>query len=343
MEKVLVSIVVPVYNVERYLEKCVESLIKQTLNDIEIILVDDGSKDSSGLICDKLAKKDSRIKVIHKENAGLGLARNSGMELCTGEFIGFVDSDDYVDINMFKTLYDYAQKNNADYVRCENLIVDENDSIVDNSMYALKEGKYEKEDIIQKLVCPMFGKELNEGKEAHIGISVWRAIYKTKIIKDNNITFPSERKVISEDIPFNLDFLMKAEVAYVVKKQFYYYVVRKESLTKVFREDRFEKEKSLYYYLRKKLSYYGLLEQCSNRIKRFTLDRGRRCIKGILNNKNYSTIKKYNTVREILNDEIFEEIFMGLEIKKIPFKYRMVTYVMKYHLVFLLVILGKKL
>lgn len=343
MEKVLVSIVVPVFNVERYLEKCVESLLKQTLRNIEIILVDDGSKDSSGLICDKLAKKDGRIKVIHKQNAGLGLARNSGMELCTGEFIGFVDSDDYVDINMYKTLYDCAVKNKADYVRCENLIVDENDCIVDNSMYALKEGKYEKEDIIQKLVCPMFGKELNEGKEAHIGISVWRAIYKTQIIKDNSIVFPSERKVISEDIPFNLDFLMKAKVAYVVKKQFYYYVVRKESLTKVFREDRFEKEKSLYYYLSKKLSYYGLLEQCSNRIKRFTLDRSRRCIKGILNNKRYSIIKKHNIVKEILNDEIFDEMFEKLEIRKFPLKYRIVANVMKYRLVFLLIILGKKM
>lgn len=91
-----VSIIVPIYNVEKYLNKCVDSLINQTLKEIEIILVDDGSKDSSGLIADSYAEKDKRITVIHQCNAGLGPARNSGMKVASGEYIGFVDSDDWV-------------------------------------------------------------------------------------------------------------------------------------------------------------------------------------------------------------------------------------------------------
>ena len=102
---VKVSVIVPVYNVEKYLDRCLDSIINQTLNEIEIILVDDGSTDSSGEKCDEYKKKDLRIKVIHKKNKGLGYARNSGLEVATGKYIAFVDSDDYIDRRMFESLY----------------------------------------------------------------------------------------------------------------------------------------------------------------------------------------------------------------------------------------------
>ena len=101
----IVSVIVPVFNVEKYLDKCIESLIKQKLKDIEIILVDDGSTDLSGKICDEWKTRDSRIQVIHKKNGGLSDARNVGVELAKGKYIGFVDSDDYVSDDMFQILY----------------------------------------------------------------------------------------------------------------------------------------------------------------------------------------------------------------------------------------------
>ena len=110
MTKPSLSIVVPVYNTEKYLKQCVDSLTSQTLNEIEIILVDDGSTDGSGAICDEYAAKDSRIKVIHKENGGLGFARNSGLEMAQGEFVGFVDSDDWVDLDFFEKLLGKTRK-----------------------------------------------------------------------------------------------------------------------------------------------------------------------------------------------------------------------------------------
>ena len=113
-----ISIIIPVYNVEKYLDRCIDSIINQSLKDIEIILVDDGSPDNCPQLCDEWAKKDSRIKVIHKENAGLGMARNTGMQHATGEYIAFIDSDDYVDLDMYAKLLEKAELHNADIVYC---------------------------------------------------------------------------------------------------------------------------------------------------------------------------------------------------------------------------------
>ena len=109
-----VSIISPMYNVEKYLKKCLESYVNQTLIDIEIILVDDGSPDNSGKIADEYAKRDSRIRVIHKKNAGVSAARNDGLSIAKGEYVIFCDSDDWMNENACEILYSAAKKNNAD-------------------------------------------------------------------------------------------------------------------------------------------------------------------------------------------------------------------------------------
>ena len=342
-EKIKVSIVVPVYNVENYVARCINSLMNQTLRNIEIILVDDGSTDSSGKMCDEFAKRDERIRVIHKENGGLGYARNSGMEIAKGEFIGFVDSDDYVDTRMFEALFGYACKYDADYVRCEHIIVDDEGNERLREQYHLEPGIYAKEEIEDKLLCPMFGKEMKEGREAHVGISVWRAIFRTSIIKENHLLFPSEREVISEDIPFNLDFLMHAHSAYVTSEGLYYYVERGNSLTKIFRKDRFDKEVYLYCYLQDKLKEYNLYEKCKIRIKRFMLDRGRRSMRGVMNNSEYSLMEKYLTLKEMMSNEQFRTAFDELPVNKLPLKYRIMAYMMKYKMAFLIMICSSQL
>lgn len=113
-----ISVIVPVYNVAPYLKKCVDSIINQTLSDLEIILVDDGSTDESGTICDQFAAKDHRIKVIHKPNGGLSDARNAGLDVCKGDFIGFVDGDDFIDDDMYELLYNNALRYKADISMC---------------------------------------------------------------------------------------------------------------------------------------------------------------------------------------------------------------------------------
>lgn len=125
----MISVIIPVYNVEEYLERCVNSVLKQTYNDLEIILVDDGSTDNSGKICDELKNKDDRIIVIHKENQGLSASRNIGIEKATGEYITFVDSDDYILEDMYETLYKNLIRNDADISMCKYQYVKEQQKI----------------------------------------------------------------------------------------------------------------------------------------------------------------------------------------------------------------------
>ena len=149
-----ISIIVPIYNVEAYLDRCMQSLIMQTLREIEIIMVDDESPDNCPTICDNYAKQDSRIKVIHKKNGGLGFARNSGLEIATGKYIAFLDSDDFVDISMYETLYNTATQYNLDTVFCGfNQYSSYNiKSKQEVSTFTIYEGKYIKEKVLLNII-----------------------------------------------------------------------------------------------------------------------------------------------------------------------------------------------
>ena len=118
IENALISVIVPVYNVEKYLEKCIDSICNQTYRNLEIILVNDGSTDKSGILCDKFKIKDSRIIVIHKENGGLSDARNAGIDIANGEVLGFVDSDDYIMPEMYEKMLNIMYANDLDIVQC---------------------------------------------------------------------------------------------------------------------------------------------------------------------------------------------------------------------------------
>lgn len=114
----MISIIVPIYNVEKYLPKCIESIINQTYTDLEILLIDDGSTDNSGLICDKYASIDNRIRVIHKKNGGLSDARNVGLDICKGKYISFIDSDDYIELTMYEKMIKIMINQKVDIVSC---------------------------------------------------------------------------------------------------------------------------------------------------------------------------------------------------------------------------------
>ena len=180
-----VSIVVPVYNVEKYLDRCMESLVNQTLKDIEIILVDDGSPDNCPQMCDEWAKKDDRIVVIHKENGGLSSARNAGIKLAKGQYIGYIDSDDYAELNMFEILYNCAKENDVDFVMSDYWRNKQSGEKIKKTL-DIREGYYSKSDI-ENEIYPM----LIMRKSVDYGplLSVWHCLYKTDFIKDNNLYF----------------------------------------------------------------------------------------------------------------------------------------------------------
>lgn len=235
-----ISVIVPIYNVEKYLDRCMQSLLNQTLKDIEIIMVDDGSPDNCPKMCDEYARRDSRIKVIHKNNEGLGYARNSGLDIATGEYIAFVDSDDFVDKTIYQELYNCALTNCSDIVYCSYYLYDENK--IKKIKYPRKiiriNGYKQCNDFLENLIsADYFNKN-----DIHISCSVWKAIYKRNIIESNHIRFCSERTFISEDIIFHIDFLNCVKSIIVLSQCLYYYCLNAESLTKKYSEGRFIKD-----------------------------------------------------------------------------------------------------
>lgn len=210
--KPLISIIVPVYKVEDYLIRCVDSITNQTYKNIEIILIDDGSPDNSGKICDELRKKDNRIVVIHKTNGGQSEARNKGLDIAKGEYIGFVDSDDYIEENMFETLLDIAEREKADIVSGKIK------KIFKNNKYEIIEDhksieNYSGNDALVELL---------KGK---ITDYIYNKIYKKEIW--NNIRFP-EGKIL-EDMDVMYLLIEKANKVSCTNKTEYYYVFRENS------------------------------------------------------------------------------------------------------------------
>lgn len=203
-----ISVIVPVYNVEKYLEKCVDSILSQTFKDFEVILVDDGSKDRCGIICDKYESLDNRVKVIHKTNGGLSSARNSGLEIASGEYVAFVDSDDWIDKSMYKELYNEAKKHNADIVQCKFIKAkDENVSIYNNES--------NEAEVIRNLeaLCNLYNEKCIET------VVTWNKLYRRYLF--NDIVFPNGK--IHEDQFTTYKLLYKANKVVLVDKELYYY------------------------------------------------------------------------------------------------------------------------
>lgn len=212
----LISIIVPIYNVELYLEKCIESIINQTYKNLEIILVDDGSTDSCGKICDEYAKKDNRIKVIHKINGGLSDARNKGMEIAKGKYIGFVDGDDYVASDMYETLYKFSVKNSLDVAMC-NVSTVLNDRIIEYK-YNSELVTDDKDRIIEEVFVH---------KGGGIAISVCNKLFKSITLK--NLYF--EYGKTSKDLFFALKWINNTERFGRIFISKYFYVQRRNSIT----------------------------------------------------------------------------------------------------------------
>lgn len=219
MEQTLISVIIPIYNVEKYLEKCIESVIAQTYKNIEIILVDDGSPDGCGLICDEFAQKDSRIKVIHKENGGLSDARNAGLDITSGEYVMFVDSDDYISCQMCSKLYRALTENDADLSACNFLCVDEDGREI---------AEMNKEMSITDEV--LSGREILENRlMRHDGwywVISWNKLYKKTLF--DKARFKAGKQHEDEFIAHEI--LSQCERASGVSDAMYYYVQRGDSI-----------------------------------------------------------------------------------------------------------------
>ena len=215
----MISVIVPVYNVEKYLERCVKSIAAQTYKDLEILLIDDGSTDKSGEMCDDFQQTDSRIKAFHKQNGGLSDARNYGIEHSAGEFISFVDSDDYIDEKMLETLHRLITENDADLAVCSAMDVFEGKEVT--QVKEIKEFNLNKVESYKYMLR-------GDGIP-----SACNKLYKRQTVGD--VRFPVGK--LYEDGFFTPQILKKVEKTAVTSKPMYYYFRRADSITtKPFRE-----------------------------------------------------------------------------------------------------------
>ena len=230
-----VSIIVPIYNSEKYMNKCIESILNQTLTEIEIILVNDGSTDNSGKIIDNYAKKDKRIKVIHQENSGPSVARNKGINIAKGKYIGFVDSDDYIEESMYEEMYEYANKSKVQMAMCsynEKHIYSNKSIIVNTKLKPYK--KYNKSQIREEIIST-FATNENYGF-----YSIWNKIYDREWLQNTNIKMDITRDH-GEDWWFNINVFKKLESYMYIPKPLYNYIHTNEnSLMFKYRENQFD-------------------------------------------------------------------------------------------------------
>ena len=203
-----VSIIVPVYNTEKYLKKCLDSLLNQTLEDIEIIIVNDGSTDNSQEVIDEYAKKDTRVKSYVKQNGGQGSARNLGLEKATGEYIGYIDSDDFIDIHMYEDMYNKAVTDNSDIVNVGYYIYSETGNVI-------------KEQVFKRSVTT----NISDTPEVLFdNTAVTNKLFKASLLKNNNIQFRVKKWY--EDFDFVIKAICFASNISVIEKPYYYYLQR---------------------------------------------------------------------------------------------------------------------
>ena len=341
-----VSIIVPVYNVEKYLRRCINSLKNQTLGDIEIILVDDSSTDSSLEICNELAGEDCRIKVIHKVNEGAGMARNAALEIATGEYIGFVDSDDFVESDMFKTLYEKAEKYNSDLVISGvryvdgNMFSEKGECII--KTYFDKDTHFETAQDLKLLKLGIVGAMPDDCDDSKYGMSIWKNLFKNEIIKKNNILFESEREKLSEDALFMIDYISYIDKATGISEAFYNYCRNADSISKSYKKDRFEKSLVFVDEVEKRFKKDIKTEEYQIYIDRFWQAMCRvLCSQEIMyatdNNIGYYDLKQ--RLRDICTNSLTLRVLKEYPIQKLPLKQRIFAYSMKHRLYFLLKVL----
>lgn len=229
---VKISVIVPVYNCEKYLSQCIQSIIEQDEQEIEIILVDDGSTDGSSSICDEFARKDERIIVVHKENEGVSVARNKGLEIAKGKYIAFVDADDYLDSKIYFTAYNEMENNNLDLIIwnynfdrdgvitanqdfCNTCIIEENNAIKDVSA-----------TVLSPVVC-----DLPTPNNKIVGMAFpWNKLFKSDIINNNNIRF-TQGVILHEDVLFIYEYFNYVKKIELLNVALYNYRINEEGAT----------------------------------------------------------------------------------------------------------------
>lgn len=322
-ETPLISVIIPIYNVEKYLSRCIDSVINQKYTNLEIILVNDGSPDNSLAICQEYKNKDKRIAVLNKPNGGLSSARNEGLNLCTGEYISFLDSDDWLNIEAFDKGMNSLLTYNADIVfwsytkefqnmslKIDCIKTDKNTILFENKSLS----------ILKRRMVGLIDEELNEPTKTDAYISAWGKIYKREILLNPLVHFLDTKIVGSEDVPFNIEAFGKAKkVVYVNEGLIHYWMENENSLTKNHKNTLFPRFKNLYQWIIEYNQKQDNNELYSRGVEnRFALSLINN-VMSISSFRNIAPIKtKVKNINNILSDEMYGSSLKNLQFKYLP-------------------------
>ncbi|MBR6532841.1 MAG: glycosyltransferase, partial [Clostridia bacterium] len=274
-ENVKISVIMPVYKVEAYVGKAIESIQAQTLCEWELFAVDDGSPDNSGAICEEYAKNDSRIKVIHQENAGAPAARNVAIDLAVGEYMYFMDSDDWAEPTMLEDMYNIAQQNDRQLVVAGYYI----------DTYYTDEEKFTQEQVVPSVIYKT-QKEFRENAhklfDKNLLYTPWNKLFSSEYIKNNKLYFPN---TFWDDFPFNLSVVRDIERVGVTDNKYYHFIrKRAESETARYRSDMFDKREEENGWMRDLYAHWGIMNaEIDEFISRRYIERIIGCVENVTN------------------------------------------------------------
>lgn len=337
----MVSVIVPIYNTEKYLSKCIDSIINQTYKEIEIILVDDGSQDRSLEIIKEYQRIDSRIKFTKNKSKGVSSCRNTGLEIAKGDFVLFVDSDDWVDLNLISDCIGVIQENSDLDCVLFSYVKEYPDRSYARHFFDKSIFFDSKNDVNNKIYRRLFGltnNELNHPESLEYMSTCWGKFYKRTILMDSRF-IDIELIGSFEDGLFNIDALRNCELAMYIDKPFYHYRYSDGSLTLKYRNDLHKKWEYLFEIMQKRVKDYNLTsdfqEALNNRISLSVLGIGL----NELSNPSHGFIKFVKYMRTYINGVKYSNSIKTLRIKKLPFAWKMLLLCCKARLSFFVAIL----
>lgn len=324
------SIIIPMYNAESHLHRCLDSILKQTFEDFEVILVNDGSKDNTENLCDEYAQLDNRVKAVHKLNGGTSCARNEGIKIASGEYIGFVDSDDWLEPEMYQVMYTKAVKHDVDLVISDYTRVFE-----DHSSFEVRQpirgGYYDKSDMIKGYFpCLLMRGDIDYPPT----ISNWACLFRKSLLAENDIWYDTETK-------YNEDFMFGAKAAYNSKSLYhlknnpnYNFYCNVNSTTGVYNSDKWDINLHVF---RQAKAYFGNTPEYdfSHQLKTAIIFFSFNAVNEVAKS-NDGFKKRYSDIKAILKHEYLREAFSAYPFPKLGCKFLLTLAFHKYQLAFLL-------
>lgn len=327
MEKI--SVIVPVYQAEQYVNRCVDSILTQTHTNLEIILIDDGSTDRSRQICDEYARQDQRVKVIHKKNAGVAAARNAGLDVATGTYLAFVDSDDYIDPDMYEKMMGKAVQYDCDLVMCDCMKEQGESSRL--YTHEIRPGFYSYEQLKTEYYPHLI---MMENVEYPATISNWLFLFRRQLSSGMQIPRYLEGVRYSEDLLFGAQLMYACRSFYYMKgKAYYHYYMNPTSATHTYAPDKWKDYRKLYLETK---AYFEPVENGSFRgqLDLMLLFLAYNGVGNILHDQSVKTKIRVRSAKQILNEPMVKQMFQRLNIRKLPIhtKLRLVTYCYKFRI-----------